>query len=206
MTMISTVPMPINPRPRQAAIRPGFTLIEALMVVGLIGLIAGSAMIAHSAMWGNIRFKRQAQGLVDALQMAQDAAAQSDRRYEIVLDRDLQAYMFREFIGFTILDEERPLEDDAVEAIQKTFFSSAVLLDYVEYDYMTEEEERFMAEEGTEYFRFVTGRPGWQAGGRIVLIDSDDQPWTIMIHRFAKPVQLFKGDVPLWTPQENVQF
>ncbi len=206
MNTISTAPMPTNSRRPQRIPRQGFTLIETLMVVGIIGLMAVSGMIAYSAMWGNLRFKREAKELVTILQMAQDAAAQSDRRYEIVLDRDLQAYMFREFIGFTILEDELPLEDDGVEAIQKTFFSNAVLLDFVEYDYLTEEEERIMAEEGTEYFRFVTGRPGWQAGGRIVLLDSHDRPWTILIHRFAKPVQLLEGDVLLWTPQENVQF
>ena len=186
----------------------GFILVEVLLVVGLIGLMAGVATISYSAMWGSLRFKREANELVNLLQMAQDAAAQSDRRYEIILDRDSQGYLFREFIGFTILDDERPLEDNNVEAIQKTFFSKAVYVEYVEYDFMTEEEEETLAEQDPSYFRFVTGRPGWQAGGRIVLLDDRDRPWTIVIHRFAKPVELFEGEVPIWLPQEaeNVPF
>jgi prepilin-type N-terminal cleavage/methylation domain-containing protein len=184
----------------------GVTLVEMLLVIGLIGLMAGIATISYSAMWGNLRFKREANELVNILQMAQDAAAESDRRYEIILDRDLQGYLFREFDGFTVLDEERPLEDDTVEAIQKTFFSETVFLEFVEYDHYTDEERAILAEQDTDYFRFVTGRSGWQAGGRIVLRDEDERPWTILIHRFAKPVELLEGDVLLWAPREEVPF
>ncbi len=206
-----TAPMSWAVNVRLAAMRRnrfqrGLCLIEVLLVVGLLGLMAGVATISYSAMWGSLRFKREANELVNILQMAQDAAAQSDRRYDIVLDRDVQGYLFRDFIGFTNLDDERPMENPEVEAIQKTFFSSAVYLESVEYDFYTKEEEELLAEEDTDYFRFVTGRPGWQAGGKIVLLDQDDQPWTIIVHRFAKPVELVKGDVGIWKPVESLNF
>src|SRR5210317_2267449 len=56
----------------------GFVLIEMLMVVGLIGLMAVVAMVSFSAMWGNLRFKRQAEELVRVFQMAYNAAAEND--------------------------------------------------------------------------------------------------------------------------------
>ncbi len=171
----------------------GFTLVEILLVIGLISLMSGVGMISYSAMWGSLKFKREVRELVNIFQMAQDAAAQSDKRYEIILDSDAQGFVFREFIGFTVLDDERPLEDDNVDAIQKTNFSDAVYLKFVEYDYYTEEEEVLLAVEKINFYRFVTGRPGWQAGGRIVLLDENDRPWTIVTHRFAKPVELIEG-------------
>lgn len=205
MTGISTVPMRTKDSSRHVGLRcwGGFTLLETLLVVGLIGLMAGTAFFGYSAMWGNFRFKREVQSLVDVLQMAQDAAAQSDRRYEVVLDRELQGYIFREFIGFTSLEDEMPLEDPEVEAIQKTFFSQAVFLDSIDYDYLTQQEEEEIRAGRDRFFRFVTGRPGWQAGGKIVLLDEHDRPWTIVVHRFAKPVELVEGDEPLWLPLEE---
>lgn len=191
---------------RSCRVSRGFILVEMLMVVGLIGLMAGVAMISYSAMWGSLRFKSEARGLVNILQMAQDAAAQSDRRYEVILDCELQGYVFREFSGFTFLEDENPLENENVEAIQKTFFKKTVYLDYVDYDYRTEEEEEALAEGDNRFFRFVTGSPGWQAGGKIVLLDDNDQPWTIVVYRFAKPVELLEGDVAIWEPQESITF
>ncbi|MHC4551234.1 MAG: pilus assembly FimT family protein [Planctomycetota bacterium] len=180
----------------------GLILVEALMVVALIGLMAGAAIISYSAMWGSMRFKSEVGELVNILQMAQDAAAQSHRRYEVILDRDLQGYVFREFKGYSILDDEMPLEDPNVEAIQKTFFSRAVYLKDVEYDYYTQDELDALSDQNVNFFRFVTGRPGWQAGGKIVLLDEHERPWTIMIHRIAKPVELIEGDELIWPPQE----
>lgn len=193
---------------RRHRVHCGFILIEVLLVVSLIGLMAGAAMISYSAMFGSMRFKREVSELVNVLQMAQDAAAQSDRRYEVILDRDLQGYVFREFKGYTFLDEEMPLENPDVEAIQKTFFSKAVYLYDVEYDYYTQEELDALKEQNIEQFRFVTGRSGWQAGGKIVLLDEHDRPWTIVIHRVAKPVGLIEGEELIWLPQEaqNVPF
>ena len=57
----------------------GLVLVEMLMVVGLLALIAGTAILSFGALWGNLRFKRQADELVNVFQMAQNAAAQSNQ-------------------------------------------------------------------------------------------------------------------------------
>ncbi|MHC5138242.1 MAG: pilus assembly FimT family protein, partial [Planctomycetota bacterium] len=61
----------------------GFVLIEMLMVVGLIGLMAVVAMVSFCALWGNLRFNRQAEGLVRVFQLADNAAAENDRRFAV---------------------------------------------------------------------------------------------------------------------------
>lgn len=194
----------------------GLCLIEVLMVVGLISLMAAVATISYSAMFGSVRFKQEVRELVNVLQTAQDAAAQSDRRYEVIIDRDAlgfdeekQGYMLREFIGYTYLEDEQPLNNySEVEAIQKSYFSKAVYIESVEFDYYTKQEEEELKTGSDRFFRFVTGRSGWQAGGKIVLLDEHERPWTIVIHRLAKPVELIEGDELIWLPQDeqNVPF
>ncbi|MCI0499193.1 MAG: type II secretion system GspH family protein [Planctomycetales bacterium] len=176
-----------------------FVLVEMLMVIGLIALMAGAAMISFGAMWGNLRFKRQAEQLVAALQMAQNAAAESDRRYAVVLDFSEQAYVLREF---ETLDLQMPDPQEAI--IQTVHFTGALTLDYVLYDDLEDTRD---AENVTEA-RFLAGKSGWQYGGKIALLDEDGRPWTIVVHRFAKPVELFEGDVEIFLPQyrENVPF
>ena len=177
----------------------GFVLIEMLMVVGLIGLMAVVAMISFSAMWGNLRFKRQAEELVRVFQMAYNAAAENDRRYAVVLDFTEQSFVLREFKS---LDLETMDPDEAI--IQTTYFSEALTLDYVLYDDLDDTRDY----ENTTQARFLAGHSGWQNGGKVVLLDEDGMPWTILIHRFAKPVELFKGDVDIDLPQdaEDVPF
>lgn len=179
----------------------GFVLIEMLMVVGLIGLMAVVAALSFSAMWGNLRFKRQAEKLVNVLQMAQNAAAQSDRRYEVILFRYEQAFIFREFTGYKLLENALNEEDPTI--IEKYYFDESMSLFDVLFDYYTKE-ELDLGLENQNSFRFLVGRAGWQAGGKVVLLDEDGMPWTIVIHRFAKPVELFKGDVDIDLPQDAI--
>jgi len=160
-------------------------------------------MISFSAMWGNLRFKRQAEELVNVLQMAYNAAAESDRRYAVVLDITEQAFVLRQFKS---IDLETMDPDEAI--IQTSYFSEALTLDYVVYD---DSEDTRDFENATEA-RFLAGHSGWQYGGIVILRDEDGTPWTIVIHRFARPVELLEGEWDLdllgMLPQEkqNVPF
>lgn len=180
-------------------IRSGHVLIELVMVIGLIAMMAGITMVSFGALWGNLRFKRQAEELVNVFQMAQTAAAESDRRYAVILDFVEQGFVLREFKS---LDLGTMDPDEAV--IQTGTFNNALTLDYVLYDDL--EDTRDM-EDVTEA-RFLAGKSGWQFGGKVVLLDEDGMPWTIVIHRFAKPPELFKGDIQIYLPQDrkNVPF
>lgn len=177
----------------------GFVLVEMLMVVGLIGLMTAVAVISFSAMWGNLKFKSQVRELVNAFQMAQNAAATSDRRYAVILDFTDQAFILREFksLDLETLDPEKAI-------IQTKYFSEALTIDYVLYDDL---EDTRNSEDVTEA-RFLAGKSGWWYGGKVVILDEDGWPWTIVVHRFAAPVELFKGDVEILLPQErdNIPF
>ncbi|MCD6175980.1 MAG: hypothetical protein J7K65_09480 [Planctomycetes bacterium] len=163
----------------------GFVLIEMLMVVGLIGLMAAMATISFGAMWGNLRFKRQAEELVGVFQMAYNAAAENDRRYAVVLDFTEQLFVLREFKS---LDLEMMDPEEAI--IQTRYFTEALSLEYVLYDDGDDTRDYENASEA----RFLAGHSGWQNGGIVILRDADGTPWTIVVHRFARPVELFKGE------------
>ena len=179
---------------RTIRLSKAFVLVEMLMVVGLIGLMAAVATISFSAVWGNLKFKSQAQELVNAFQMARNAAAISDRRYAVVLDFTEQSYILREFKS---VDLETMDPEEAI--IQTKYFSEALTIDYVLYDDLDDTRD---AEDVTEA-RFLAGKSGWQYGGKIALLDEDGQPWTIIIHRLGKPAELFEGDVGFLLPQDK---
>ncbi len=165
--------------------RVGHVLIELLVVVGIISMMAGIAILSFGSMWGNLRFKQQAEDLMNTFQMAYNGAAESDRRYAVVLDFTEQAYILREFKS---LDLQTMHPDEAI--IQTNYFGQELTLDYVLYDDM---EDTRNSENVTEA-RFLAGHSGWQYGGIVVLRDDDGMPWTLVIHRFAKPVKLFEGE------------
>ena len=178
---------------RSAPAQHGLVLVEILMVVGVISLMTGIAMLAFGAVWGNARFKSRAAELVNTFQMAYEAAIQSDRRYAVVIDQFNNQYVLRQFesLDFSVLPDE--------EAIIATgYFDDAFQFDYVLYDDLEDTRNRG---EGLTEARFYAGHAGWQYGGKVVLRDSEGRPWSIVIHRLGKPVQLFEGDVELLIPQ-----
>lgn len=189
MIWTCTVPMWNKSRYRPVA---GFVLIEIMIVVGLMSLLLGIGIISVEAVWGNSRFKKQAQDLADVFQMAQDAAAQSDRNYMVFLSFDEQKYVLRQFAS---LDMDVIPEDEAI--IRTGYFTDSFQLDYVLFDDLTDTRN----EEKMQWAKFFVGRAGWQYGGKVVVLDEDGRSWSILISRMVSPVRLVEGDVDILLPQ-----
>ena len=51
--------------------------------------------------------------------------------------------------------------------------------------------------------KFRAGHAGWQNGGKIVLLDENEQPYTIVVNRINRIVTLKKGDVELLMPKDK---
>lgn len=175
-------------------------LIEMLMVVAMVALLTGIAMISFGAIWGNTQFKSRAEDLVNTFQMAYEAALQTDRRYAVILDRVENRYVLRQF---ETLDFSGLPDDEAI--ITTGRFDDNFQFDYVLYDDLEDTRE---SGQGFTEARFYAGRAGWQFGGKVVLRDGKGNPWSILIHRLGKPVQLVEGDAEMLLPQakENVVF
>ncbi len=186
--------------PAHSRIR-GFTLTETIVAVVVISLLV---LLSQMRLLGLLRkntFKAQAQELVSTMQMAASAAAESDRRYEVIIDLTEQSYLLRQS---TSPDLSEVLEE---EIIVNNNFSDNCWIAYVlfdDVDYSLEDES--YTNEGQAKFR--AGHAGWQYGGKIVLFDRDEKPYSIVINRLNRIVMLKKGDVEILKPKakEDVPF
>ncbi len=168
---------------------PGFTLTESIVVVLIVSLFVLMAMINLFGLLGKNTFKAQAQELVSTMQMAVTAAAQSDRRYEVIIDMTEQTYMLRQI---TTPDISEVLEE---EIIVENDFSDNCRVVYVLFD------DGEYTNEGRAKFR--AGRSGWQYGGKIVLFDKNEREYSIVVNRLNRIVTLKEGDVELLMPRDK---
>ncbi len=165
----------------------GFTLTETIVAVVIISLFV---LLAQMSLLGVLRrstFKAQVQELVSTMQMAASAAAESDRRYEVIIDLTEQSYLLRQI---TSPDLSEVLEG---EIIDENYFSDNCWIAYVEFD------DEDYTNEGQAKFR--AGRAGWQYGGKIVLLDRNEQPYSVVVNRINRIITLRKGDVELLVPK-----
>jgi prepilin-type N-terminal cleavage/methylation domain-containing protein len=165
----------------------GFTLTELIVVVLVISLFVLLAMVNFSGVLRRYTFKSQVQEFISTLQRAASAAAESDKRYEVIIDIVQQSYMLREI---TSPDLSEVLEE---EIIIQNNFGSGCWVAYVIFDdgeYTNEEAAKFRA-----------ARSGWQYGGKIVLLDSDEQPHSVVVQRLNRMITLHDGDVEFLAPR-----
>jgi len=172
-------------------------LVEMIIVIIILALMTTITTFAFPEMIGRTKFKKQADSFIRTMTMAQNAAAQTDRRYAVILDLDEQTYTLRQFAS---LDLETIPEEEAILKIG--YFTDDCQLDYVLFDdYTVTDEDVYQA-------RFMAGHSGWQYGGKIVLLDREGNPYSVVISRISRVIKLHSGDVQILTPQykENVPF
>jgi len=115
------------------------------------------------------------------MRSAGEAAAQSDRRYEVIINIVEQNYILREV---TTPDLSEVLEE---EIITMSDFSTRCRVVYVIFD------DFESTDEGRAAFR--AGHNGWQYGGVIVLADQDDNLYSVVVNRLNRMVTLIEGEV-----------
>jgi len=165
----------------------GFTLTELIVVIVVVSMFV---LLAQVHLFGLLRkstFRAQAQELVSTMQMAASAAAQSDRRYEVIIDIPEQGYMLRQI---TNPDLSQVLEE---EVIVEDSFSPNCRVVYVRFD-----DGDFTSEDRA---KFRAGHSGWAYGGKIVLLDENEQPHSIVVSRLNRMITLEQGDVELLWPK-----
>lgn len=167
----------------------GFTLVEMLVVISVLAFLVS---LAQLNLFGTLRrstFKVQVQGFVSAMQMAASGAAETGRRYEVIVDLNEQAYLLRRITGSDlseVLDEEIIVDGQ---------FGDSCRVSYVEFD------DGEYTNEGKAKFR--VGHAGWMYGGKIVFLDEGEQPHTVAVSRLTPIVQLIDGDPELMRPKSK---
>jgi len=169
----------------------GFTLTELIVVVLIVSLFVLLAMMNLSGLLIRNTFKAQTQELVSTMQMAASAAAETERRYEVIIDIAEQSYILRQITSpdlSQVLEEEIIVEND---------FSDNCRVIYVLFDDLVE------TDEDHQIAKFRAGHAGWQNGGKIVLLDEDEQPYSVVVNRINRIVTLKEGDVELLMPKRK---
>jgi Tfp pilus assembly protein FimT len=164
-----------------------FTLVEMIVVMSFLAMFV---VMAQVHLFGALRrstFKSQVQDFISAMQMAASGAAETGRRYEVIVDITDQRYLLREISGSNlaeVYDEEIILDGQ---------FGDSCRVSYVEFD------DADYTNEGEAKFR--VGHAGWMYGGKIVFLDESEQPHTVAVSRLTPIVQLIDGDPELMRPK-----
>ena len=187
----------VNAKMRQDDVLPhshtnGFTMAELLVVVAVVSLFVLMAQIHLFGLLRKNTFRAQTQELVSTMQMAASAAAETGRRYEIIIDITEQGYGLKELTGSEIY-VENPDETPGEMIVQNNLTGNCRLV-YVWFDDGIDTNTK-------AWFR--VGPSGWQNGGKIVLLDEKDQPYTIVVNRINRIVALEEGDLELLEPKSK---
>lgn len=168
-----------------------FTLTELVVVLLIISLFVLLAVMNLCQLLRRSTFRAQVHDFVTTMQMAATAAAQSDRRYEIIIDITEQNYVLREI---TTPDITQVLEEEIIvnNAFGDNCYVAYVLFD--DGDYTDPEHMRAM---------FRVGHSGWQYGGKIVLRDEYERDYSVVVNRLSGVVKLRNGDVELLEPRSS---
>ena len=176
---------------KNSKLKTAFTLTELMVVIVIVSLFVLFAQVNLLGLLRKNTFRAQAHEFVSTMQMAASAAAQSDKRYEVIIDLIEQSYTLRQI---TSPDLMQVLEE---EIIVKNDFSDNCRVVYVLFDDLVE------TDEDHQIAKFRAGHAGWQYGGKIVLLDQNEKPYSVVVNRINRIVTLKQGDVELLMPKEK---
>jgi len=185
----------MNAKMRQGGAMPhshthGYTMAELLVVVAIVSLFVAMAQIHLFGMLRKNKFKAQIQELVSTMQMAASSAAETGRRYEIIINITEQSYGLKHITGSEIYVDAP--DETPGEMIVENYLTDNCRLVYVWFDDGIDTNIR-------AWFR--VGPSGWQNGGKIVLLDEKEQPYSIVVNRINRIVELQEGDLELLEPK-----
>ena len=163
--------------------------MELIVAVAIIGLLTMLAFMNMSGLVGKSQFQSKAQKLINLMQMACESAEKTDVKYEVLFDLSQQFYQLSEINISNVND----LTDSNV--IETGEFTDDFILSYVQFDDLESTTEDVAV--------FRAGRTGFQFGGKIVIIDSQGQPYSLIISRINCKAELIKGDADLVMPRDK---
>lgn len=167
----------------------GFTLVELIVVVSILGMLVIMAQLSLFGALQRSTFKSQVQGFVSAMHLAASGAAQTGRRYEMIVDLGEQTYLLREITGSNLAE----VYDE--EIIVDGRFGDSCRVSYVEFD------DGQYTNDGQAKFR--VGHAGWMYAGKVVFLDENEQPHTVAFSRLTPIIQLIDGDPELMRPKSE---
>ena len=175
---------------------PGFSLVEQVVVIAIMAMIFAMAMVNLGGLAYRNSFKNQTHELVNVFKKAVTTAGRSSRKYEVILDFTEQEYTLRQISrGLGTIEDVLNEEIILTGSFNREFQLAYVMFDDGE---TTNDEPAF----------FRAGRSGWQYGGKVVLLDSEGNEYSIVINRISRMIRLETGDAKIMTPRspDEMQF
>jgi prepilin-type N-terminal cleavage/methylation domain-containing protein len=169
----------------------GFTFTELIIVITIVGLFAAMVQLNFFAVLKKNTFRGKVQDFISAMNMACRSAAQSDKKYEMIVDIDNQKYMLREITAGELY---QTVSENVIISGQ---LGDNCIVDYIWYDDDTG------TNEGKAFF--PVNKNGWQYGGKIVFSDESGKTYSVVVNRINRTVELVKGDARLLTPKADYE-
>ncbi|MGB8227135.1 MAG: hypothetical protein WCE45_09790 [Sedimentisphaerales bacterium] len=173
------------------AARSGAVLAEIIMVLFILALFTTMAMMNLSDVLSRNSFKGRAYDIVKLCQMAATSAAETGRRYEIIINFAQNSYTLREIMTGLVAVED--IEER--EIIETGQFSDRFQLSYVMFD------DGEWTNEAPALFR--VGKTGWQYGGKIVITDENGKVYSIVVNRLSRMINILDGDAVILVPRSE---
>ena len=177
--------------------RCGLVLIELIVVITMISILTAVAMLSVTSIFGKTQFEKEAYAIIDIMHKAQNASAETVRRYAVIFDFVEETYVLRQF---ATLEMDVLPQEEAILAVGG--FTRHCQLDYVLFDDLDDTRDEKYGESISEA-KFIAGRGGWRYGGKIVLLDVDGNPYSIVVGRLCGDITLQKGDVEILVPVDK---
>jgi len=169
----------------------GAVLAEVVMIVFIVAMFTSIVIFNLAGRAYESGFKAKAHDLAKLFKMAVTSAAESGRRYEVVLDFSSNSYLLREITTGLVAVEDIAEE----EIIIVGDFDDNFQLSYVMFD------DGEITNEAPALFR--VGKSGWQYGGKVVLLDGDGNEHSIVINRLSRMIEIVRGDPEILMPRSE---
>jgi prepilin-type N-terminal cleavage/methylation domain-containing protein len=169
----------------------GFTLTETIVVIAILAFSMLLVQTSVMPLYSKSTFRGQVQKFISTLQRASNAASRSNKRYEVIIDLIEQKYILRQI---STTDVEDVLDE---EILEQNNFGKNCRADYVIFDDLVSTDQQHQTA------KFRAGHAGWQYGGKIVLFDGRGQPYSVIVSRISRIIELKNGDVEILLPKYN---
>jgi len=165
----------------------GFTFVELMVTLVMVSLFVALGVPNLMGLVNRMTFKAKLQDFVSAMQMAASSAAQSDRRYEIIIDIPRQNYILRQISSDNLSDVRQE------EVIIDNDFGRDCWVLHVIFD------DGEFTNDARAKFRI--GRTGWAYGGKIVFVNDSGSRYTVLVNRLGRTIELQEGDAEILLPR-----
>ena len=186
----------------------GHTLVEALVVLAIAGMIVSMAVPALYESTENLRFKKEIERFIYVLKLAHNAAAESTQRYYVMINLEEGFYRLGTLpvMPLDVFTDKAQLKEylqENSDLIENQYFPERIYIDDLVFDDGTDP-----IEEGLSEALLFAGRNGWSNAVKILFSDEEGNQYSVLTNRLNSDIEFVEGDAYLPEPMldDEVRF